>query len=83
MVACNLTIEDAAVFVHSAPSLFEMVDRFEKFRLLLDLRTVAEIKRFGRACSIPVSCVEVPNEAFDDPTHPLHFLTKRPVSDDE
>ena len=76
MVACNLSMDDAALMVRSAASSLEASDRFELFMDLLDLRTPAEVKAFGRACGLRVNCVEVPVEALKDQTHPLHFLTK-------
>lgn len=82
MVAVNMSFEDAAPLVLCARNKYELVLNFEMFAGLLEIRTPAELKAFGRACGIPLQCVEVPPEAFEDPTHPLHFLTKAPEDDD-
>lgn len=76
MVACNMSFRDAAVMVRHSDSAAELVDRFHMFAGLLQIDTPAELKLFGKACGLRVSCVDVPDDALTDTSHPLHFLTK-------
>lgn len=76
MVACNLSLREAAFMVRDAQSAPELVARFHMFANLLQIDTPGELKLFGKACGLRISCVDVPDEVLTDTAHPLHFLTK-------